>query len=88
MPQLGQEDLWSVGQRVSDRGLELCQSRGYLRQQLTALDSRERQVIRLRFGLDGDHPLTLRQVARQVGLSRERVRQIELGALLKIRRVL
>ncbi len=57
-----------------------------LRNELAALSSRERAVIRLRFGLDGRTALTLRETGRAVGLSRERVRQIELCALRKIRR--
>ena len=57
-----------------------------LRRELAALTSRERAVIRLRFGFGGRSPLTLRETGRVVDLSRERVRQIELTALLKIRR--
>ncbi len=57
-----------------------------LRRELAALTSRERTVIRLRFGFGGRPPLTLRETGRVVDLSRERVRQIELTALLKIRR--
>jgi DNA-directed RNA polymerase sigma subunit (sigma70/sigma32) len=59
-----------------------------LHRELARLGARERKVIRLRFGLDGELPLPLRAVGRQLGLSRERVRRIELEALLKIRRVL
>lgn len=59
-----------------------------LRRELARLGPRERKVIRLRFGLDGELPLPLRAVGRLIGLSRERVRRIELEALLKIRRVL
>ncbi len=57
-----------------------------LRRELAALTSRERAVIRLRFGFGGRTPLTLRETGRVVDLSRERVRQIELRALVKIRR--
>ncbi len=57
-----------------------------LRRELAALSFRERAVIRLRFGLGDRPPLTLRETGRVVDLSRERVRQIELSALLKIRR--
>jgi RNA polymerase primary sigma factor len=56
----------------------------------TALESippRERQVLRLRFGLDRGHERTLSEVADQLGVSRERIRQIEGEALKKLRRM-
>jgi RNA polymerase primary sigma factor len=49
------------------------------------LDSREQKVIRLRFGLDDNGTHTFEEIGRLVRLSRERVRQIELGALTKLR---
>src|SRR3990172_6481193 len=62
------------------------------RKDLTALvddlPDRERTVIRLRFGLSGDEALTLEAVGRQLGLSRERVRQIEGVGLKKLRALL
>jgi RNA polymerase sigma factor (sigma-70 family) len=60
----------------------------HLRRELAALDERQQEVIRLRFGLDGNSAMTLRQAAAHLGISRERVRQIELRALLRIRRLL
>jgi RNA polymerase sigma factor (sigma-70 family) len=50
-----------------------------------ALSAREQQVLTLRFGLDGSDYKTLEEVSRQVGLTRERVRQIEATALAKLR---
>jgi RNA polymerase primary sigma factor len=44
---------------------------------LSALPERERQVIELRFGLDGGQPRTLEEVGRAFGVTRERIRQIE-----------
>jgi len=55
---------------------------------LATIDEREAQVLSLRFGLDRDGPKTLREVGREVGLSRERVRQIEKGALEKLKAAL
>jgi len=55
-----------------------------LRQLLEAIDHREAEVLRLRFGLDGREPLTLKQVAAEVGISRERVRQVVDEALTKL----
>lgn len=48
------------------------------------LDDREATVIRMRFGLDPYVPMTLREVGENLGLTRERVRQLETQALLKL----
>ena len=52
---------------------------------LLALDERERQILRLRFGLDRGEARTLDQVGEYFSLSRERIRQIEDHALFKLR---
>jgi RNA polymerase primary sigma factor len=51
---------------------------------LKVLNSREEEIIRLRFGIGRDMPYTLEEIGRVLGLSRERVRQIEATALKKI----
>lgn len=50
-----------------------------------ALDSREQFVVRARYGLDGNGVLTLREIAEKLGMTHERVRQIEVSALTKLR---
>ena len=52
---------------------------------LTSLDERERRILVLRFGLQGNSPHTLEEVAKEFGITRERIRQIEMAALKKIR---
>ncbi len=54
---------------------------------LQLLSAREREIVRLRFGFDAGETLTLLQIARRFGLSRERVRQIEAAALKKMSRL-
>jgi RNA polymerase primary sigma factor len=50
------------------------------------LDDKEREVIRMRFGLDGEDPRTLQEIGETMALSRERIRQIESRAKEKLRR--
>ncbi len=57
-----------------------------LRTALTELDAKEEKVVRLRFGLDGPDPKTLKQIGEMMNLSRERIRQIEAQALEKLHR--
>jgi RNA polymerase primary sigma factor len=52
---------------------------------LDALDERESKILRLRYGLDGQEPMTLKEIGAKIGLTRERVRQIECEALGKIK---
>ena len=47
---------------------------------LGKLDEREARVLRLRFGLDDEEPMTLKEIGERLGLTRERVRQIEKDA--------
>ena len=51
----------------------------------SALDSREQYIVRSRYGLDGHEVLTLREIAERLGMTHERVRQIEVSALAKLR---
>jgi len=53
-------------------------------QALAALAPRDRQVVVLRYGIGGTEPRTLEEIGRQLGLTRERVRQIELDSLRRL----
>ncbi len=55
-----------------------------LERELTRLDRREAQILRLRYGLDGGREHTLAEIGQYVGLTRERVRQIQKEALAKL----
>jgi RNA polymerase primary sigma factor len=55
-----------------------------LRQTVSELPEPERNVIRLRYGIDGEDPSPLRETGRKLGLSAERVRQLELRALRRL----
>jgi RNA polymerase primary sigma factor len=52
---------------------------------MAVLSEREREVLRLRYGLGTDHEMTLEQIGRRLSVTRERVRQIEQAAVRKMR---
>jgi RNA polymerase primary sigma factor len=54
---------------------------------LSGLPEREREILRLRYGLVSGQPMTLEEIAGRFGLSRERVRQIEAKALGRLRTI-
>lgn len=56
----------------------------YVKNALSVLSDREAEIIRLRFGIDGNEPQTLEAVGKKFGITRERVRQIEVVALKKL----
>jgi RNA polymerase primary sigma factor len=89
---IGDEDESELGDFVADdevaepfeEASEHLQREG-VRRALDALPERERQVIELRYGLSGLEPLTLEEVGRTFGVTRERIRQIETNTLKKLR---
>ncbi|WP_320955926.1 RNA polymerase sigma factor RpoD [Enterocloster asparagiformis] len=89
---VGDEDGSSLGDFVADNAGDSTEDQAenvLLREEidsmLQGLNERERQVIKLRFGLENGRPLTLEEVGRQFNVTRERIRQIETAALRKLR---
>jgi RNA polymerase primary sigma factor len=85
------ESGWSLGEMVMDERLkapdEEMLDHDILRhamELLGGLDDREATVLKLRFGLGGDEPKTLKEIGAELGLTRERVRQIETEALRRL----
>jgi RNA polymerase primary sigma factor len=54
---------------------------------LDKLNEREMRIIKLRFGLDGEGPFTLEETGKILGITRERVRQIQERALVKLKQL-
>jgi RNA polymerase primary sigma factor len=77
-------DLLEGGSPPVDQEVEVSLSEQLLRQTIEDLPETERDVITLRFGLTGDDPQPLRETGRRLGLSAERVRQIESRALKRL----
>ena len=90
---INDEDGSSLGDLVPDEKstspLEKLQSKslvGDVDKVLSTLDPREADIIRLRFGLEGRDPKTLEEVGEQIGITRERVRQLQEQAIRQLRK--
>ena len=70
---------------LPDEAAEVALRKETLRKILSTLSHRERRVLELRYGLDGEHPRTLDEVGRTFNVTRERIRQIENQSLKKLR---
>jgi len=79
------EDLVPDPQPGSDAVAMLLRRQADLREMLNALPANERRVIALRFGLEEEPAMTLEAISQRLGVTRERVRQIEGAALRKLR---
>ena len=80
---IGDERAVSPLDSLSDKNMH-----GEIDSLLSVLDERERRIIDERFGLNGRTPMTLEDVGRQFGVTRERIRQLQNVALGKMRRAL
>src|ERR1035441_8176248 len=89
---VGDDEQSEFGQFIADeqaespyeRALEILRNDA-LRDALENLGYRERRVLELRYGLDGEHPWTLDEVGRTFNVTRERVRQIQPQSLEKLK---
>ncbi|MDE2290604.1 MAG: sigma-70 family RNA polymerase sigma factor, partial [Elusimicrobia bacterium] len=82
------EDMISESSSQSPENLiSVLKLHDELQQALQEIGDRERVILELRHGLTGQSPMTLEEVGKRLKLSRERIRQIEERALLRLRRV-
>jgi RNA polymerase primary sigma factor len=91
---IGDEDDSELGDFVADETAESpfetasdTLQREDVQRVLMSLPKREREVLELRYGLNGNRPLTLEEVGRAFGVTRERIRQIENNTLKKLQRL-
>ena len=89
------DDSASLGEMIGDEGaatpyqmLRDSNLRDSVMDLLHVLDDRELKIIRMRFGLDGKKEMTLEEVGKKFGVTRERIRQLQNIALRKIKRAL
>lgn len=91
-PQTDQSEAgWSLGDMVIDERTKTPEDElvendvlSHVRRLIKTMDEREATVLRMRFGLDETEPHTLKEIGEQLGLTRERVRQIETEALKRL----
>jgi RNA polymerase primary sigma factor len=89
---IGDEGEATLGEFVPDPDAEVGDERadrenlaGELQGMLEGLTERERRVIGMRYGFEGQAEMSLEEVGRQLGVTRERARQVEASALRKLR---
>ena len=85
----GESNRWSPEEAINgaerpESSLEWEDERAALLGRLDRLDDRERTIISLRYGLEGGAPMTLKEIGRRLGVTREWVRKIEVRAVRKL----
>jgi RNA polymerase primary sigma factor len=91
-PQTDQAEVgWSLGEMIMDDRAKSPEEEmvegddmTHVLRMLETMDPREATILRMRFGLADNEPRTLKEIGEQLGLTRERVRQIETEALAKL----
>ena len=74
--------------RADDKQTALRLLKAHVNRLLGSLNERDADVLRMRYGMGGHEPMTLQEIGEKIKLSRERVRQIEVQAIRKLRRAL
>jgi RNA polymerase primary sigma factor len=89
---IGEDEEDTVGDLIADEYEENPlvtiikeENRAMINKVLTTLPKREAQIIRMRLGFDGATPQTLEEIGKTFGLTRERIRQLEIKAMNKLR---
>jgi len=89
------DPMLSIGESIADERnpgpdacMEQAEIQGYVQEWLAQLTDKQRSVIERRYGLGGRETCTLEELARELSLTRERVRQIQLEALHSLRRII
>ena len=89
-----EQDENTIGQTIKDTSqstpedlISILKIHDELKNALSQIGDRERMILEMRYGLSGSTPMTLQEIGNKLNLSRERVRQLEERAILRLRRV-